>query len=106
MKSKNSDARAPENAWTFLTNHAHVLLCLAEKPDMLLREVAATVGITERAVQKIVADLESGGVLKRERHGRRNSYEIDATIHLRHPVESHCTLSGLIRFVLDGKPDP
>ena len=59
MKSKNSDARAPENAWTFLTNHAHVLLCLAEKPDMLLRQVAATVGITERAVQKIVADLET-----------------------------------------------
>ena len=104
MKSKKSAAQVPETAWTFLTNHAHVLLCLAEKPETLLREVAATVGITERAVQKIVADLERGGVLTRERQGRRNSYEIDASMHLRHPVEAHCTLSGLIGFVLDGKP--
>ena len=103
MKSKKMFAPPSETTWTFLTNHAHVLLCLAERPDMLLREVAATVGITERAVQKIIADLERGGVLTRERQGRRNSYEIDAAIHLRHPVEAHCTLSGLIGFVLDGK---
>ena len=103
MKSKKSAEPAQEASWTFFTNHAHVLLCLAETPDMLLREVATTVGITERAVQKIIADLERGGVLARERHGRRNSYQIDPNIHLRHPVEAHCTVSGLINFVQEGR---
>ena len=67
-KSKNEKivpAPAEEASWTFFTNHGHVLLCLAQRPGMLLREVAQTVGITERMVQKIIADLESGGVLTR-----------------------------------------
>lgn len=103
MKSKKSAEPVSEATWTFLTNHAHVLLCLADKPDMLLREVATTVGITERAVQKIIADLERSGVLSRERQGRRNSYEINAKTHLRHPVEAHCTVNDLIGFVQDGR---
>ncbi len=103
VKSPGKSAGVPEAGWTFLTNHAHVLLCLAEEPDQLLREVAATVGITERAVQKIVADLEAAGLLTRHREGRRNSYRIDAEQALRHPVEAHCTVKGLIRFVLEGK---
>lgn len=102
---KNSTSPRPETSgWTFFTNHAHVLLCLAGDPEMRLRDVGTQVGITERAVQKIISELEAGGVLERERHGRRNVYRILGALPLRHPVESHCTVEGLIRFVLDSKP--
>jgi hypothetical protein len=89
--------------WTFFTNHAHVLVCLAGDPEMRLRDVGTLVGITERAVQKIVAELEAGGVLERERQGRRNVYRILGDLPLRHPLESHCTVDGLVRFVLDSR---
>ncbi len=94
-------SRTETAGWTFFTNHAHVLLCLAKDPEMRLRDVGALVGITERAIQKIISELEAGGVLERERQGRRNVYRILAQLPLRHPVESHCTVEGLIRFVLD-----
>jgi DNA-binding MarR family transcriptional regulator len=101
MKTKPSTdrARAPEAGWTFLTNHAHVLLCLAEEPDITLREVSARVGITERAVQRVVAELEEAGVLIREREGRRNHYTISRRVQLRHPVEAHRYVGELIDFV-------
>ena len=86
--------------WTFLTNHSHVLLCLVREPDLLLREVAQRVGITERAVQKIVADLEAAGVLERQREGRRNRYGIDASRPLRHPVEAHCRVQDLLQLLV------
>jgi DNA-binding Lrp family transcriptional regulator len=73
--------------WTFLTNHAHVLLCLVRDPEARMRDVADAVGITERAAQRIVADLEEGGYLTRTRDGRRNRYEIHPDVPLRHPVE-------------------
>lgn len=73
--------------WTFLTNHAHVLLCLSRDPSMRLREVAQAVGITERATQRIVAELEEDGYLERHREGRRNRYELHPTQPLRHPLE-------------------
>lgn len=85
-----------EHAWTFLTNHGHVLVCLARSPDIRLRDVAIQVGITERAVQRIVADLEAGGYLTRHRTGRQNEYEIDALKSLRHPVEAHQTVATLL----------
>lgn len=85
-----------KRGWTFLSNHAHVLICLHQNPDSVLREVAARVNITERAVQGIVADLEEAGVLVRRKEGRRNRYEIDATRPLRHPVEAHRTVSNLL----------
>lgn len=88
-----------EHHWTFLTNHSHVLLCLAEDPDLVLREVAAKVGITERAVQMIVADLTGAGVLVRERVGRRNRYRIHGRQPLRHPVEAHRQVSDILRLV-------
>jgi len=72
--------------WTFLTNHAHVLLTIARDSDLTLREVARRVGITERATQKIVADLESAGYLSRTRHGRRNHYTVATGRPFRHPV--------------------
>ena len=87
--------------WTFLTNHAHVLILLARDPTITMREVADTVGITERAVQRIVAELEQGEVLERSRVGRRNVYTVNTDRPLRHPVESHCTVAELLRLVND-----
>ncbi len=91
--------RPPEVAWTFLTNHAHVLLCIAREPEVRMRDVATLVGITERAVQRIVSELEEAGYLERIRHGRRNRYEVRTSLPLRHPVEGHQRISGLIDFV-------
>lgn len=85
--------------WTFLSNHTHVLVCLARDPDQVLREVAQQVGITERAVQRIVAELEAGGVVRRRREGRRNHYELNLDAPLRHPLERHCTVGELLRSV-------
>src|SRR5271165_4959329 len=84
--------------WTFLSNHAHVLLCIAQEPGARLRDVAERVGITERAVQRIVADLEEGGYLSREREGRRNHYELHADRPFRHPVEAHWDISLLLKL--------
>lgn len=86
----------PAHLWTFLTNHSHVLICLVEDPTARVRDVADRVGITERAVQKILHDLEAAGVLIRHRDGRRNHYEVHLDRPLRHPVEAHCTLRELL----------
>jgi DNA-binding transcriptional ArsR family regulator len=103
-KMKKNKISSPESSgWSFFTNHAHVLLCLAEDPEMRLRDLAAAVGITERAVQKIISEVEAGGILERERQGRRNVYRIHGNFPLRHPVESHCTVQGLIDFVSNSK---
>ena len=85
--------------WTFLTNHAHVLLCLARDSELLMRDIAAEVGITERAVQRIITELEGAGYIGRVRQGRRNAYQIHAALHLRHPVERHRRVRDLIRLV-------
>jgi predicted transcriptional regulator len=86
--------------WTFLTNHAHVLLCLARSPELRLRDVAAVVGVTERAVQRIIADLEEAGYLTRRRHGRQNHYEIEQDLPLRHAVEAHQTVRAFIGMAM------
>ena len=88
--------------WTFLTNHSHVLLCIAENPDIRLRDVAAKVGITERAVQRIVAELEEAGYLTHEKVGRRNHYQVHADLKLRHPLENHLEVGALIRVLTGG----
>ena len=85
--------------WTFLTNHAIVLLCLAADPNQRLRDVAASVGITERAVQRIVADLEEAGYVTRTRVGRRNRYELHPDLPLRHPVQRHRQIGDLIALL-------
>ncbi len=93
--------------WTFLSNHAHVLICIAQEPEVRLHEVAARVGITERAVQRIVADLEEGGYLSRSREGRRNRYEVHLDRPLTHSVESHREVGVLLNLILrPGQPDP
>jgi DNA-binding MarR family transcriptional regulator len=86
--------------WTFLTNHAHVLIHIADEPEARLRDIAASVGITERAVQRIVRELEEGGYLRRSRDGRRNHYVVTASHPLRHPIEKHVLTSALIDLVL------
>jgi DNA-binding Lrp family transcriptional regulator len=93
-------AQEPGSArWTFLTNHGHVLLCLAQAPELRLRDVAERVGVTERAVQRIVADLEEAGYLTRHRAGRQNEYEINGRQPMRHPVEAHQTVGALIALI-------
>jgi DNA-binding IclR family transcriptional regulator len=87
--------------WTFLSNHGHVLLAIARNPDVTLREVAALVGITERTVQRIVADLEAGQYLERARTGRRNRYEVHPELPLRHPMAAHRDIGSLIELVTD-----
>jgi predicted transcriptional regulator len=94
-------ARGERAHWTFLTNHGHVLLCLARAPELRLRDVAALVGVTERAVQRIVADLEEAGYLTRRRSGRQNAYAINADGPMRHPIEAHTTVRELIALVSD-----
>jgi predicted transcriptional regulator len=87
------------SSWTFLTNHTHVLVCLAQSEDITLREVAARVGITERAVHAIVSALEEEGVLTRTREGQRNRYKINRSYKLRHPLESHRKIGDLLELI-------
>ena len=79
---------SPENkSWQFLTSHAQVLLCLQRNPTVRLRDVADTVGITERAAQRIVSDLVEAGYVSKTREGRRNRYALDPTVGMRHPSQ-------------------
>ncbi len=90
--------------WTFLTNHAHVLLLLARDPEARLRDVAERVGITERAVQGIVGDLAGAGYVTRERVGRRNRYTIDPERRFRHPAEEDHLIGELLALFVEPAP--
>lgn len=90
----------PRTQWTFLTNHAHVLIALERVPNARVRDLAEMVDITERAVQQILSDLEEAGVLKREREGRRNRYLIDRMAPLRHPNEAAGNVSDLLNLAV------
>lgn len=92
-----SGGSGPATGWTFLTNHGHVLIALACDPGTRLRDVALLVGITERSVQSIVADLEGAGYVRRVRVGRRNRYEVDPAVPLRHPAERKHAIGELLR---------
>lgn len=85
--------------WTFLTNHSHVLVILSRDPSLVLRKVALQVGITERAVQRIIADLEAAGIIEREKVGRQNHYRIRTDQSLRHPIEAHRNIGDLLALV-------
>ena len=87
------------HGWTFLTNHAHVLAVLHADPHKVLREVAVEVGITERAVQRIIQDLEEEGFIQRQRVGRQNHYRILKGRPLRHPIESHRKIGDLLTLI-------
>ncbi len=96
---KKPSPSSAQSTWTFLTNHAHVAICLAADDSLRVRDLAQKVGITERAVLKILADLEAGGVIERERDGRRNRYTVCRDVALRHDLESHRTVGDLIAAV-------
>ena len=96
------DISIEQTTWTFCSNHTHVLVCLAADGSLTLREVASQVGITERAVQRIVSELGTAGVLNRERDpsdARRNRYSIQGGAPLRHPMESHCSVGDLLALI-------
>ena len=102
-QTPESETRA-ESSWTFLTNHAHVLIVLSQNPEeaaageITLREVAQQVGITERAVTKIIGELEEAGCITRGRQGRHNIYTINPSVPLRHAIESHRTIRDLLKL--------
>ncbi len=100
MREEEKLQEEPTSGWTFLSNHGHVLLCIDREPEIRLRDVAQRVGITERAVQRIVADLEAGRYLKRVRNGRRNVYEVHRDVPMRHPVEAHRDVGALLALAL------
>lgn len=89
------------STWTFLTNHSHVLLCLAKNPSMRIRDLADEVNITQRAIQRIVTELLEEGYLNKERQGRRNIYSICDNRALKHPIEWHKSTSDLIQLIFD-----
>ena len=91
--------------WNFFTNHGHVIFLLSLKKDVTLREVALEVGITERATQKIVSDLASGGYIKIKKEGRQNRYTVVGRKKLKHPIEKNSKLEDLIKLIGENRPD-
>ncbi|EOQ97574.1 hypothetical protein LEP1GSC195_0211 [Leptospira wolbachii serovar Codice str. CDC] len=98
LKRKLQDNTKRGSQWTFLSNHAHVLICLSKDPDMRLKDVALLVGITERAVQAIVKDLVDAQILEKSKDGRRNQYIIQTEQKLRHTLEANHSISELLRL--------
>jgi len=85
--------------WTFVTSHTQVLLCIAHDPEARLRDIAAQVGITERAAQRIVADLSESGYVDRTRVGRRNRYSINPTVEMRHQLQRGLEIGPLLALL-------
>ena len=102
---EGSDTRP---TWTFLTNHAHVLIAISRDGGLRQRDIGELVGITEGAVQRILHELEDAGYLRRERVGRRNRYHVDAARPLRHPLERDHTVAEILRSINEptGAPRP
>jgi MarR family len=98
IRSESRTSNAPR--WTFFTNHFLVLACVAESPDLRVRDIAARVGITERATQAILSDLANDGYLERIRVGRRNRYKVRRSTHFRHPVVRGASIGDVLEVVL------
>ena len=96
MKSNSVESTHP---WRFLTNHAHVLTCIGADPSVRLRDIAVTVGVTERTAAQLVNDLVQAGYLTKTRNGRRNTYQVHDELPLRHAQHRHHTVGDLIRFL-------
>ena len=94
-----------ENEWSFFSNYAHVLVCLAQNPRALLREVADKVGVTERTAMRLINQLDKAGILERVKQGRRNVYRITSDKHIRHPLEDLCTIEELLKPILQPAAD-
>jgi len=86
--------------WSFLTNHARVLMCIAHDPGIRLRDIASTLGITERTAYGIVTDLTEGGYVIKEKDGRRNRYQIQAHVPLREPITRERTIGEVLDVLL------
>ncbi|MEV7417578.1 helix-turn-helix domain-containing protein [Streptomyces sp. NPDC089919] len=97
MDTEHTSSR--RNRWTFLTNHARVLVTIARDPGVRLRDIAVACDLTERTVQAIVTDLETDGYLTRTRDGRRNRYEIAPGARFRHPAEAGLEIAGLLAYL-------
>jgi predicted transcriptional regulator len=94
-----TDVNPPKrHVWTYLSNHAHVLIAVAKEPEARVRDLAELVGITERAVLQILHDLEAAGSIQRTREGRRTRYHINPDVPLRHPLEAHRNVSDILRL--------
>lgn len=98
--------RAVSRGWDLLSNHAHVLLCVARDPGVRLREIAEAVGITERSAHKIVSELVEEGYVLREREGRRNRYEVRREAPLRHPLVREQPVGELLDVLLKARSKP
>lgn len=96
--ANNSVDDAPE--WTFLSNHAHVLICISQQPDIRLSEVAELVGIRERSVHRIVHELSESGYLRVSKVGRNNVYEVNLDLPLRHPLEATHSIRAIVSPLL------
>ena len=94
-----STKKTTSSSWTFLTNHAHILMCLAKSPSERIRDLAVKVEITERAVQRIIVELETEGYLEHIREGRRNLYKVLSRKPLRHDIEKHRQVHDLIKLI-------
>ena len=92
--------------WTFLTNHAQVLLCIARDPGIRLRDIADRVGITERSAYGIVLDLAEAGYIVKEKAGRRNRYQIQAHLPLPEPGNRERTVGQVLALLLGSDPGP
>ncbi|WP_327716936.1 MarR family transcriptional regulator [Streptomyces sp. NBC_00490] len=95
-----SGATEPHAGWTFITNHARVLAAIAENQSARVRDIAAHCRLTERAVQKIISDLEQSGYLSHTREGRSNTYRIAQGKILRHPAEAGLTVASLLGLLV------
>lgn len=96
---RTSTSTGEPHRWTFLTNHSHVLVLIKLDPHRVLREIAREVGITERAVQRIIVDLEEGGFIERKKVGRQNHYQVKEQLPLRHPIEAHRSIGDLLQLL-------
>lgn len=92
-------------SWSFLTNHARVLLCIAHDPDMRLRDIAASVGITERSAYGIVTDLAESGYIVKQKDGRRNRYQIQAHLPLRESASQQPAIGEVLALLTGAVPD-
>ncbi len=107
MSTPTREQRLPSPSWTFLTNHGHALVCIARNEDIRLRDLASTMGVTERTAQIIVNDLANAGYVTRTRVGNRSHYTVRADRPFRHPVEIDHSVGALLAVIVPptGEPD-
>ncbi len=102
-KKESSELKAKNLSWTFLTNHGHVLILLSLEPEITVRDMSIQVGITERAVQRILAQLIEADYVDVKKVGRRNRYLVDLEKRFRHPIEENCKIKSLITLVKNSR---